>query len=45
VINNKYYAFSTNGGKGNVQTATSTDMARIRPAHERACRPKCQQSC
>ena len=27
-VNNKYYAFSTNGGKGNVQAATSTDMVR-----------------
>ena len=39
LINNKYYAFSTNGGKGNVQTATSTDMVRTSPAHEHACRP------
>ena len=28
LINGKYYAFGTNGGKGNIQAATSSDLVR-----------------
>ena len=28
LMNGKYYAYGTNGGKGNIQAATSTDMVR-----------------
>ena len=27
-MNGKYYAFGTNGGKGNIQAAVSSDMVR-----------------